>query len=147
MQVPLFPPPRSLAEWRRRRAVTRRTLARLLGPVPPRPAPVAATRVGRRVHAAYVREDLELDAGNGRIPAALVLPRHVSPPHAAILYHHSHWGDYATGLEELFQPWPVRETPAAALARRGFAVLAIDAYAFGQRQGRGPGGPAERGRD
>jgi len=70
-----------------------------------------------------------------------------SPPHPAILYQHSHWSDYAVGLDELFQPWPVRETPAVALARRGFAVMSIDAYAFGQRRGGGPGGPAERGRD
>jgi dienelactone hydrolase len=94
-----------------------------------------------------VREDLLLDDGDGqRIPIAVVLPRHVSPPWPAVLYHHSHWGEYEVGLEELFQPWPVRETPATALARRGYAVLSIDARAFGGRRGRGPGGPGEVGR-
>jgi dienelactone hydrolase len=144
---PPYPPPRTLAEWRRRRTRTRRVLRHLLGPLPPRPRPVAATLGRRRVEADYVREDLVLDNGAGaRVPAALVLPRAGRPPHPALLYHHSHFGDYAVGLEELFQPWPVRETPAVALARRGWAVLAIDAYAFGGRRGRGPGGARETGR-
>ena len=34
-----------------------------------------------------------------------------------------------------------------ALARRGYAVLAIDAYCFGERNGQGPGGPGETGGD
>src|SRR5438552_685571 len=146
MDVPVYPLPRTMAEWCRRRAATRQTLHRLVGPMRP-PTSVGARRVGRQLHPAYVREDLELDPEGARIPAALVLPRHASPPHPAILYHHSHFGDYAVGLEELFQPWPVRETPAAALARAGFAVLAIDAWAFGARRGRGPGGPGEQGRE
>src|SRR5262245_43666556 len=147
MPAPVYPVPRSLAEWRRRRRATLRTLGRLLGAMPPRPRPVAATILSRRDHAAYVREDLVLHDGPARIPAVLVLPRAAPPPHPAILFHHSHSGKYAIGLEELFEPWPVRESPAAAFARRGFAVFAIDAHAFGGRQGRGPGGPAERGRD
>jgi dienelactone hydrolase len=105
-------------------------------------------RVARSQTADYLREDLRLDDGTGgRIPAALVLPRRAPAPHPAILWMHQHAGDYETGLEELFRPWPVRETPATALARRGYAVLAIDARAFGARQRQGPGGPAERGRD
>src|ERR1051325_6565128 len=54
----------------------------------------------------HVREDLVLHDGATGIPAVLVLPRHGAPPHPAVLIHHSHWGDYAVGLEELFQPWP-----------------------------------------
>lgn len=149
MTAPDFRVPETLAAWLVDRRRIRRTLRRLLGGTPPRPRRVAATVVGRREgHPAYVREDLVLDDGAGaRIPAVVVLPRRSRPPWPAILYHHSHFGDYAVGLEELFEPWPVRETPAAALARRGFAVLAIDARGFGARQGRGPGGPHETGRD
>jgi dienelactone hydrolase len=144
---PPFRPPATRAAWRRHRAATRRLLARLMGTVAPRPRPVRARRVARRGERYYVREDLRLDAGDGAgIPAVLLLPRHGRAPYPAVLYHHSHWGDYATGLEELFQPWPVRETPAVALTRRGYAVFAIDAFAFGARQGRGPGGPRETGR-
>ena len=35
--------------------------------------------------------------------------------------------------------------PGPALVRRGYAVLAIDAYCFGERTGQGPGGPRELG--
>src|SRR5438105_8344137 len=144
MRVPAYPLPTSLRQWRARRRSPLRTLRRLLGAVPPRPRPVVATTLRRSVTAGYVREDLVLHDGATGIPAALVLPRTGPPPYPAVLFHHSHWGDYAVGLEELFQPWPVPETPAGTLARRGFAVLAIDAQAFGGRQGRGPGGPGER---
>jgi len=95
-----------------------------------------------------VRENLLLDDGTGSgIPAVVLLPRGRPGPWPAICWHHSHWGDYEVGREELFEPWPVRETPAVALVRRGYAVLAIDAWAFGARRGRGPGGPGETGRD
>ncbi|HLK12251.1 MAG TPA: dienelactone hydrolase family protein [Candidatus Binatia bacterium] len=140
------PLPATLAAWRRRRSAVRKALWTLLGPLPVRPRPVRATTVRRRVTADYVRDDLVLDdGGRGGIPAALVLP-HRRPPYPAILWHHSHFGDWTVGLEELFQPWPVRETPAAALARLGYAVLAIDALGFGDRRGTGPGGPRETGR-
>jgi dienelactone hydrolase len=138
--------PATLAAWRRRRRGIRRTLTQLFGAVPPRPRPVAATRIGRREMPDYTREDLVLDDGvGGRIPMALVLPHGARPPWPVILYHHSHWGDYSVGLDEIFEPWPVRETPARAFARRGWAVASIDARAFGARQGQGPGGPSETG--
>ncbi len=148
---PTDPPPRyrlpaTLAEWKRRRTATKRTLWRLLGHLPARPGQVSAAVVRRRTAPHFIREDLVIDnAAGAEISAALVLPRNSPPPHPAILYHHSHWGDYTVGAEELFQPWPVRETPAAALARRGYAVLSIDAYGFGKRQGHGPGGSDETG--
>jgi dienelactone hydrolase len=140
--------PATLAAWTRRRREIRRTLWRLLGGTPPRPSPVRAALVSRREERHYLREDLLLGDGAGaRIPAVLLLPRVGERPWPAILYHHSHWSDYEVGLGELFQPWPVRETPAVSLTRRGWAVLSIDARAFGARQGQGPGGPDERGRD
>ena len=105
-----------------------------------------ATLVSRQRTRHYVREDLLLDnAAGARIPAVLLLPRTGRPPFPTVLYHHSHWGEYEVGLEEVFQPWPVRESPAVAFARRGVAVMAVDAFAFGQRRGQGPDGPRETG--
>jgi dienelactone hydrolase len=148
MTPPAFRVPATLAAWTRERTRIRRTLRALLGGVPPRPARVRATRVARAAARAFVREDLLFDDGwGGHIPAVLLLPTRGAAPWPAVLYHHSHWGQYEVGLEELFEPWPVRETPAVALTRRGYAVLAIDARAFGARRGHGPGGPAETGRD
>src|SRR5262249_46749238 len=134
--------------WTRRRREVLRTLDRLLEGTPPRPSPVRARTVSRRAEAGYVREDLLLDDGAGvTIPAVLLLPRGAGGPWPAVCWHHSHWGHYGVGREELFQRWPVREPPAVALTRAGYAVLAIDAWAFGARQGTGPGGPGETGRD
>jgi dienelactone hydrolase len=58
----------------------------------------------------------------------------------AILYCHWHGGEYDIGKEEIFQARHTPAVPAEAFARMGFAVLAIDAYCFGERNGRGPGG-------
>lgn len=126
----------------------RRTLDTLLGPLPPRPRRVSVRLLGRRAHAAYVREDLQLADGTGQsIPAALVLPRSAAPPWPGILWHHGHGGNWEVGLEELFLPHPTPRTPATELAERGFAVLAIDARPFGARRGTGPDGPNETGRE
>src|SRR5262249_11808246 len=144
---PAFHVPATLAAWTRRRREVLRTLDRLLEGTPPRPSPVRARTVSRRAEAGDVREDLlRRDGAGGTIPAVLLRPRGAGGPWPAVCWHHSHWGDYAVGLEELFQPWPVRETPAVALTRAGYAVLAIDAWAFGARQGTGPGGSGETGR-
>jgi hypothetical protein len=146
--APAFHVPTTLAAWACRRRQVRRTLWSLLGETPARPWPVGATLVARRAERHYLREDLLLDGGAGtRIPAVMLLPRTGGKPWPAILYHHSHWGEYDVGLEELFRPWPVRETPAVSLTRRGWAVFSIDARAFGARRGQGPGGPGEQGRD
>ncbi len=107
-----------------------------------------ASTIARHATDDYVRHDVRLDDGAGaRIPASFVVPRAGTPPHPAILWLHAHGSRYEIGRDELFRPWPGPETPAVALTRRGFAVLAIDARAFGARRGQGPGGPDERGRD
>ena len=145
---PAFRVPATLAAWTRQRREVLRTLHRLLGSTPARPSPVRARTVSRSTATAYVREDLLLDDGAGvTIPAVVLLPRGTGGPWPAVCWHHSHWGDYEVGLEELFQPWPVRETPAVALTQAGYAAIAIDAWAFGARRGTGPGGPGETGRD
>ncbi|HVT47560.1 MAG TPA: alpha/beta hydrolase family protein, partial [Vicinamibacterales bacterium] len=64
-----------------------------------------------------------------------------------VLYHHWHGDEYALGKTELFRREHTPEEPGPTLARRGYLVFAIDAYGFGERQGQGPGGPAEIGRD
>ena len=79
------------------------------------------------------------------VPGYLLLPKSVSGTSPAILYCHWHGGEYDLGKEELFQSRHTPEPPGPALAKRGFVVLAIDAYCFGERNGQGPGGEAEKG--
>jgi dienelactone hydrolase len=144
--APRHPLPRTLAEWERLRRATRRRLWALLGDLPPRPRLPTATLVRRRVERDYVREDLRLDNAAGAVvPAVLLRPTRGRAPHPVVIHHHAHGSDYATGLAELFRAGPAPVVPATDLTRRGYAVFAIDAYAFGARRGHGPGGREETG--
>jgi dienelactone hydrolase len=49
------------------------------------------------------------------------------------------------GKEELFGTNATPVPAGPALVRAGYAVIAIDAYCFGERNGAGPGGPQEKG--
>jgi dienelactone hydrolase len=145
--APEYPVPTDLAEWSKRREATRQTLWTLLGDLPPRPAKPAVKVVTAEDRDGYRYEKLEIDNGAGAtIPAHLLLPRS-DRPSRAILYLHWHAGQYNLGKEELFKV----EAPGTGLkrgedlARRGYVVLAPDAYAFGERSGRGPDGPKQKG--
>jgi len=90
-------------------------------------------------------EKFQFDNGAGStVPGYLLLPKNAPARSPAILYCHWHAGEWDLGKEELFQAKHTPEPPGPAFARRGFVVLAIDATGFGQRNGNGPGGPAEK---
>lgn len=96
----------------------------------------------------YFVEKFEFDNGAGAtVPGYLLLPKDASKdkPVPGVLYCHWHGGEYSIGKEELFQAKHTPEQPGPALVKRGFAVLGIDAYCFGERNGKGPGGPSELG--
>jgi len=96
----------------------------------------------------YVLERFQFDNQAGSVvPGNLLLPISAGQHsrHPAILYCHWHGGEYENGKNELFQKKHTPLDPGPTLARRGYVVLAIDAYCFGERSGRGPGGPGERG--
>jgi dienelactone hydrolase len=96
----------------------------------------------------YVVESLEIDNGAGvAMPAYLLLPENIPGGRRipAVLYCHWHGGQYDIGKEELFRTNAVPEPPGPSLVRRGWAVLAVDAAGFGERNGLGPGGPEDRG--
>jgi cephalosporin-C deacetylase-like acetyl esterase len=65
----------------------------------------------------------------------------------AILYHHQHGGMYKRGKEEVItRTYPKLDfATGEALARAGYVVLCIDAYAFGERRFQGPAGKKEEG--
>jgi len=146
VKAPDFPAPGSLEEWKRRREETRRTLWGLLGDLPPRPARVVAEVRAKEDREGYRLEKIALDNGAGaKITSYLMIPKGTGP-FPAVLYLHWHAGQYALGKEELWQETPAKDGKRGEdLARRGFAVFAPDAYAFGERRGQGPGGPREKG--
>lgn len=146
--APAYPLPTDLAEWKARRETTRATLRTLLGDLPPRPEKPAVTVVSKEERDGYRLEKLQIDNGAGaRIPAWLLLPKG-DGPFPGILYCHWHAGQYNLGKEEIWQEAPDKNgLRGESLVRRGYVVLAIDAYAFGERSGLGPDGPKQKGKD
>jgi len=144
--APPFSVPKSRAAWEARREEVRRQLWELLGKLPPRPKRPSVETVRREDRGGYWIEKFQFDNGAGAVvPGYLLLPKKSAGKSPAILYCHWHGGEYEIGKEELFQAKHTPEPPGPAFAMRGFAVLGIDAYCFGERNGRGPGGPAEKG--
>jgi dienelactone hydrolase len=107
--------------------------------------PKVLTR-SREDHGSYFLERFEFENGAGAIvPGILLLPKNPPGKVPAILYCHWHGGEYDKGKVELFETRHSPQAPGPTLVERGYAVLAIDAYCFGERNGRGPGGPDDKG--
>ncbi len=146
--APPFKVPASLPDWQTKRQEVRAQLWNLLGQLPPRPKTPAVETISREDRGDYVLEKFQFDNGAGAtVPGYLLLPKNRPAKAPAILYCHWHGGQYSLGKEELFEAKHTPEPPGPTLARRGFVVLAIDAYCFGERNGRGPGGPSDKGTD
>lgn len=144
--TPDFQPADTLDAWLKQREQVRAKLWDLLGKLPPRPNPVSVCVVSRTEHADFTLEKLELDNGAGDLVLCyLLLPKNGQEKSPAILYCHWHGGQYDVGKEELFGTNATPVPPGPALAKLGFAVIAVDACCFGERNGKGPGGPREKG--
>lgn len=141
-----FPMPADLREWKRRRLKIRRTLGTLLGDLPPPPESLRVRTLSKKQRQGFRVEKFEFNNGAGSVvPGYLCIPNHLKAPAPAILYCHYHGDEYDNGKEEIFKHWPAKTPPAVEFTRRGYLVLAIDAYCFGERQGKGPGGQQETG--
>jgi dienelactone hydrolase len=146
--APPFAAPASRGAWETQRPQIQKTLWQLLGDLPARPAKPKIQTISKEDRGSYLLEKFEFDNEAGaQVPGYLLLPKKASGKSPAILYCHWHGGEYEIGKEELFQARHTPEAPGPALAARGYVVLGIDAYCFGERNGRGPGGPSEKGRD
>ncbi len=141
-----FAVPSSRAAWGQQRGRVRAQLWELLGKLPPRPKLPKVEMLSAEDRGDYVVEKFQFENGAGAtVPGYMLRPKGVRGKAPAILYCHWHGGEYDIGKEELFQAKHTPEPPGPAFAKRGFVVLGIDAYCFGERNGRGPGGPAEKG--
>ena len=113
---------------------------------------MAGDALARREHAHAVVEHWRLHLNAEQpVPALLLRPRQAAP-RGVVLYCHAHGNRFDIGKDELLVGRPALQSPpyGEALSERGWAVLAIDHWGFGERQHvspQGPGspGPAPRG--
>ncbi len=144
--APPFAAPQTRSAWESKRTQIRAQLWTLLGKLPARPPVPKVDVLTREDRGDYMLEHFQFDNGAGAtVPGYLLLPKQGPDKKAAILYCHWHGGEYDIGKEEIFQARHTPEPPGPVFAKRGFVVLAIDAYCFGERNGKGPGGPDEKG--
>jgi len=145
-QVPEFKKPTSLKTWEKERVSVRKTLIETMGQLPPRPAIPQVHIISRERKEGYTVEKFEFDNGAGAVvPGYFLIPDNARAPMPAIFYCHWHGGNYDLGKQEIFTTHHTPEVPAETLTKAGYAVMAIDAYCFGERSGKGPGGPQEKG--
>lgn len=139
--VPALEIPTKAEDWGRRRAEIRATLSRCLGDLPARTKASPVRVLERLDRGDWMEERFEFDNGAGaRVPGVLLLPKGRIGKMPGILYCHWHGGEYGGGKSELFESRHTPVAPGPELVRRGYAVMAIDAPCFGERQGLGPDG-------
>ncbi len=139
--VPELAIPATAREWEKQRAEIRAEIWKLFGQLPPRPTVPEVKILSREDKGDYILEKFQFDNGSGAIvPGYLLLPKNGGKKSPAILYHHWHGGEYGVGKEELFHARHTPFAPGPVLAQRGYVVLAIDCYCFGERNGQGPAG-------
>ena len=144
--APDFTIPATRQAWEKRRIQIRAQLWELLGKLPPRPKSPVVRTLSREDRGDYVLERFQFDNGAGAtVPGYLFLPKGTKGQAPAVLYCHWHGGQYDNGKEEMLKTNAVPVMPGPELARRGYVAFGIDAYCFGERNGAGPGGPAEKG--
>ena len=141
------PLPRSVRSWKKRRVGLAKKLWRLLGDLPELFTP-KATIEQKLSKDGYRLEQFTFDNGVGdTVHGYLMIPSGCKGLRPAILYHHHHACKYKQGKEELIiRAYPKLDfATGETLARRGYVVLCIDAYAFGRRRFEGPAGKKEEG--
>jgi dienelactone hydrolase len=144
--APDFTVPASREAWEKKRETVRAELWQLLGHLPRRPEALKVETLAREQRDGYLLERFRFDNGAGAsVPGYVLLPQNAKGKSPAILYCHWHGGQYDIGKEELFRTNATPVPAGPALAKRGYIVVAIDAYCFGERNGQGPGGPEEIG--
>lgn len=114
----------------------------------PEPCEPQAEIVRRRERDGYVQEDLSFRTSPEiRVPASLLIPKGSKKPGPALVALHDHGGFYLWGREKIVEndgEHPVLtdfkrryyggKSIASELARRGYVVLVIDMFYWGERR-------------
>jgi dienelactone hydrolase len=144
-----FVAPSSKSAWLARQKSIRTTIKSIFGKIPAIPPQPTVKVISTEKKTGYTLEKFEFFNGvDATVPGIVLIPDGLKGKAPAVLYHHYHGGDYAHGKDELFKKNDLVQFNAAEdLIKAGYVVLAIDAYAFGERSGKGPNGPKEKGKD
>jgi dipeptidyl aminopeptidase/acylaminoacyl peptidase len=146
VSVPELKVPATIDQWQKQRKTIRETLVKVMGDLPPRPKVTAVRTLSREDKGAYILEKFEFNNEAGAVvPGYFLIPNNGKSKHPAIYYCHWHGGNYDLGKQEIFTTHHTPQVPAEVLTSLGYAVIAVDAYCFGERSGKGPGGPQEIG--
>ena len=114
----------------------REKLYSLLGDLPDRNRKVSVIKSKTETTENYILEKLLLDLnGIEPVPAYFVYPKNKKKQFPVILYNHAHGGDYRLGKDELIKGRHILQYPTYAeeLTKRGYSLLCIDAWTFGER--------------
>jgi hypothetical protein len=117
----------------------RRELYGLLGNLPDRSRKITARTVSTEERASYILEKIDLDLnGIETVPAWFARPKDSSGRVPAILFNHSHGGNYKLGKDEFINGSRYLQTPpyAELLTSLGYCGLCIDTWVFGERSHR-----------
>lgn len=118
-------------------AAQRAALYALLGDLPPRDRSLSAQITGRQELPNAWLETLVLDLnGLEPVPAYFMVPKTQTGRVPVVIYNHSHGDAYDIGKKELLAPrsYLQPQSYGEALTQRGYAVLCIDHWCFGERQ-------------
>lgn len=148
--VPVVPMPRTAADWNSTRNAIRATLETLLGELPPPVVPEVEI-LSRERRDGCICEHFRFHNGDpiggaaAYVTGYLLIPEGLKAKAPTVQYLHWHGGEYALGKDIIWRKNSRDRTPADELLSRGCVVMATDTYAFGERSGKGPGGPDEIG--
>ena len=113
-------------------------LYQLLGRLPDRNRPISVEIVSTEETDELIIERLLMDInGFEKVPAYFTKPKNIQGKTPAILFNHSHFGQYHVGKDEFLYGRDEMQSPpyAIALAQMGFAGLCLDSWGFGERMG------------
>ncbi|MBK8026560.1 MAG: acetylxylan esterase [Chloroflexi bacterium] len=141
-----LPGDHDLNAWQIERLELRRRLWSLLGDLPPLYTPTPQIDDVTH-HSGYSLHHFTFDNEAGAtVYGYLLVPEGLRRPAPAVLYHHVHGGHYEWGKNQLLTPHHTHgRVDGLEFVKRGFVVLGIDAYCFGERAHQGPAGERESG--
>ena len=135
--------PDTLEAWTEQRDAIKEMVLDTLGNIPARPEvpEIQTYETGETPIMTYEKFYMN-DSYGDNVPGTIYIPKGLTEKAPAILYLHYHGEEFETGQNEVLFSWPLADDGQPLVdefIKRGYVVMAIDAYAFTTRSGQGPG--------